>query len=92
LYWQDAELEGWYPVSMPIEGQSLNITVLSYGDNLEFGLIGCRRNVVHLQRLLGHLEDSLAALEASSCPTAQEVALDACRPDLKRRSKECPTA
>lgn len=65
LYWQDAELEGWYPVSMPIEGQSLNITVLSYGDNLEFGLIGCRRNVAHLQRLLGHLEDSLAALEAS---------------------------
>jgi WS/DGAT/MGAT family acyltransferase len=66
LYWQDAELEGWYPVSMPIEGQSLNITMLSYGDNLEFGLIGCRRNVAHLQRLLGHLEDSLAALEASS--------------------------
>lgn len=64
LFWQDAELEGWYPVSMPIEGQSLNITVLSYGDNLEFGLIGCRRNVAHLQRLLGHLEDSLAALEA----------------------------
>ncbi|MEE2031206.1 WS/DGAT/MGAT family O-acyltransferase [Rhodococcus chondri] len=66
LYWQDAELEGWYPVSMPIEGQSLNITLLSYGDNLEFGLIGCRRNAPHLQRLLGHLEDSLAALEASS--------------------------
>lgn len=66
LYWQDAELEGWYPVSMPIEGQSLNITMLSYGDNLEFGLIGCRRNVAHLQWLLGHLEDSLAVLEASS--------------------------
>jgi WS/DGAT/MGAT family acyltransferase len=65
LFWQDAELEGWYPVSMPIEGQSLNITVLSYGDNLEFGLIGCRRNVAHLQRLLGHLEASLAALEAA---------------------------
>ncbi|MDQ2635799.1 MAG: WSD1 family O-acyltransferase [Actinomycetota bacterium] len=45
--------------------QSLNITVVSYGDHLEFGLIGCRRNVAHLQRLLGHLEDSLAALEAS---------------------------
>ena len=64
LFWQEAELEGWYPVSMPIEGQSLNITVLSYGDHLEFGLIGCRRNVARLQRLLGHLEDSLAALEA----------------------------
>lgn len=64
LYWRDAELQGWYPVSMPIEGQSLNITVLSYGDNLEFGLIGCRRNVAHLQRLLSHLEETLAELEA----------------------------
>ncbi|MBY0287574.1 MAG: wax ester/triacylglycerol synthase family O-acyltransferase [Mycobacteriaceae bacterium] len=69
LYWQGAELEGWYPVSMPIEGQSLNITVLSYGNKLEFGLIGCRRNVAHLQRLLGHLEDSLAALEAGGPAT-----------------------
>ncbi|MEZ5153710.1 WS/DGAT/MGAT family O-acyltransferase [Rhodococcus zopfii] len=65
LYWRDAGLQGWYPVSMPIEGQSLNITVLSYGDSLEFGLIGCRRNVAHLQRLLGNLEENLAALEAA---------------------------
>jgi hypothetical protein len=31
--------------------------------NLDFGLVGCRRSVPHLQRLLGHLEDSLAELE-----------------------------
>ena len=63
LYWGDAEMEGWYPVSMPIEGQSLNITVISYADTIGFGLIGCRRNVAHLQRLLGHLEDALCELE-----------------------------
>ena len=32
-------------------------------DNLDFGLVGCRRSVPHLQRLLGHLEDSLKDLE-----------------------------
>ena len=32
-------------------------------DNLDFGLVGCRRSVPHLQRLLMHLEDSLADLE-----------------------------
>ena len=32
-------------------------------DNLDFGLVGCRRSVPHLQRLLIHLEDSLADLE-----------------------------
>jgi diacylglycerol O-acyltransferase / wax synthase len=32
---------------------------------MEFGLIGCRRHVPHLQRLLNHLETSLAALETA---------------------------
>lgn len=62
LFWGDAAMEGWYPVSMPVEGQALNITVLSYADNIEFGLIGCRRNVAHLQRLLDHLDAALEAL------------------------------
>jgi hypothetical protein len=31
--------------------------------NLDFGLVGCRRSVPHLQRLLGHLETSLKDLE-----------------------------
>ena len=36
---------------------------LDNADNLGFGLVGCRRSIPHLQRLLGHLEDSLADLE-----------------------------
>ena len=63
LYWNGARLVGWYPVSVPTEGLALNMTVLSYGDNMEFGLTGCRRSVPHLQHLLDYLEDSLAELE-----------------------------
>ena len=63
LWWNGARLEGVYPLSIPIDGQALNVTVNSYVDNLEFGLIGCRRSVPHLQRLLVHLEDSLVGLE-----------------------------
>ena len=65
LYWNGAHMTGAYPLSIPYEGQALNITVTSYGDNLQFGLTGCRRSVPHLQRLLTHLEDSLAELEKS---------------------------
>lgn len=65
LYWEGARLRGLYPVSVPVEGQALNITVTSYADNIEFGLTGCRRSVPHLQRLLLHLEDSLAELEVA---------------------------
>ena len=63
LYWNGAKLEGTYPLSIPVEGQALNITVLSYAGNLHFGLTGCRTNLPHLQRLLGHLEESLTELE-----------------------------
>jgi diacylglycerol O-acyltransferase len=70
LYWNGARLQGVYPLSIPTEGQALNITVTSYDGNLEFGLTGCRRTVPHLQRLLRHLDDSLAALERATSPRA----------------------
>jgi diacylglycerol O-acyltransferase / wax synthase len=63
LYWNGARLEGVYPVSIPFDGQALNITVTSYAGSLEFGLVGCRRQVPHLQRLLDHLETTLVELE-----------------------------
>ena len=63
LYWRGARLDGNYPMSIALDGQALNITLSNNADNLDFGLVGCRRSVPHLQRLLGHLEDSLTDLE-----------------------------
>ncbi len=63
LYWNGARLEGNYPLSVAMNGQALNITLASSGENLDFGLVGCRRSVPHLQRLLGHLEAALKELE-----------------------------
>jgi len=63
LYLNGARLDGMYPLSIPFDGQALNITCTSYGTELAFGLVGCRRSVPHLQRLLSYLEDSLADLE-----------------------------
>ncbi len=63
LYWRGARLDGNYPLSIALDGQALNITLSNNADNLDFGLVGCRRSIPHLQRLLGHLEDSLVALE-----------------------------
>jgi WS/DGAT/MGAT family acyltransferase len=66
LYWNGARLQGMYPLSIPYDGQALNITITSYAGNLQFGLTGCRRNVPHLQRLLTHIEDSLTELEVAA--------------------------
>ncbi|GAB2465326.1 WS/DGAT/MGAT family O-acyltransferase [Jatrophihabitans fulvus] len=63
LYWNGAQMDGLYPLSIPLDGQALNITCTSYSDRLAFGLTGCRRSVPHLQHLLTHLDEELAALE-----------------------------
>jgi diacylglycerol O-acyltransferase len=62
-YFNGMRLEGTYPLSIPIDGMALNITCNSYADQMAFGLTGCRRTVPHLQRLLTHLDNELAALE-----------------------------
>jgi diacylglycerol O-acyltransferase / wax synthase len=63
LYFRGARLDGNYPLSIALDGQALNITMTNNGDNMDFGLVGCRRSVPHLQRLLGHLEAALKDLE-----------------------------
>ncbi|WP_290537094.1 wax ester/triacylglycerol synthase family O-acyltransferase [Alcanivorax sp.] len=62
-YWNGAEIEGIYPVSIVMDGVALNITLTSYDKNLEFGLIGCQRTMPHLQRLLQYLENGLQEIE-----------------------------
>jgi diacylglycerol O-acyltransferase len=65
MYWNGARLDGLYPLSIPLDGQALNITVTSYSDEIAFGLTCCRRSVPHLQRMLAYLEDELTALETA---------------------------
>jgi diacylglycerol O-acyltransferase len=62
-YFNGAEMLGTYPLSVPIDGNALNITCNSYADQMAFGLTGCRRTVPHLQRILGYLDDEISALE-----------------------------
>ncbi|MGQ0483057.1 MAG: WS/DGAT/MGAT family O-acyltransferase [Pseudonocardia sp.] len=63
LYYSGCEVDAFYPVSVVLEGQALNITLVSYRDEIAIGLTGCRRRLPHLQRLLIHLETALIDLE-----------------------------
>ncbi len=65
LYWNGASMEGLYPVSIVLDRLALNMTMTSYRDHLEVGLIGCRRTLPSLQRLLDYLEDGLKELEVA---------------------------
>ena len=52
LYSTGARLVHYYPVSTITDGQGLNITVQSYLDTLDWGLVSCRELVPDLDHLL----------------------------------------
>lgn len=71
LYFNGAEVDGVYPVSLLLDGQALNITLNSYAGKLEFGLLACRRTMPSMQHLLQYLEDGLVELELAAAKEIQ---------------------
>ena len=63
LYWNGAKLQALYPASIVFNGQALNITLASYLDKVEFGIIACSKVLPHVQDMLAHIESELMALE-----------------------------
>lgn len=63
MYWDGARLDGIYPASIVTEGIALNITLVTYDQNVDFGITACRRSMPHVQRLIDYMEQSLCELE-----------------------------
>ena len=66
LYFNGSRLEATYPVSIPMHGMALNVTLQSYADTMNFGFIGCRDTLPHLQRLAVYTGEALDDLEKAS--------------------------
>jgi diacylglycerol O-acyltransferase / wax synthase len=62
LYAAGARLLHFYPVSTIVDGQGLNMTVQSYLDSLDFGLVSCRELVPDLDRLADYIIDEVEVL------------------------------
>jgi diacylglycerol O-acyltransferase / wax synthase len=74
LYWNGASLDGIYPASIVFDGFAMNITLVSYNNSLDFGIIADRRSVPHVQRVIDYLEDALVELEEVAGLRAQSTA------------------
>ena len=66
LYLGGAAMEHFYPVSLVAEGQGLNMTVQSYLDNLDFGLVADRDLVPDLRELCDGLTAAMDELLTAS--------------------------
>ena len=62
LYAAGAKLLHYYPVSTIVDGQGLNVTVQSYLDTLDFGLVACRELVPDLWSMVDAMIDDIGAL------------------------------
>lgn len=91
LYWNGARLDTLYPLSVPVDGQALNITCSSIGGQIAFGLTGCRRAVPDLCALPERLNCEVNQLEQAVGspsmldPSGREIHTD-------QRSVRPPTA
>ena len=64
LYLRGARQLASYPISAFLPGSNLNITVLSHGDKLDFGLVADKRALPDLQFVARAMERCFALLEA----------------------------
>ncbi len=83
MYWNGARLDGMYPVSIPFDGFAMNITLVSQGRNLDFGIVACRRSVPHLQHIIEFMDEALVELEEAADIRVESKA----KPKSKVKSK-----
>jgi hypothetical protein len=62
LYMAGAQLESHYPASVIMDGVGLNITVLSYLDRLDIGIVGDRELAPNFDLLVEAMADELKEL------------------------------
>jgi diacylglycerol O-acyltransferase len=84
MYCVGAPATHYFPVSIPYHGCALNITVQSYLDQLDFGLIACSETVPDAQRIADFIVEDFAAMRKAdanlSRPEAIETIAVAARP------------
>ena len=67
LYCAGAQLQAHYPVSVVTDGVGLNITVMSYRDHLDFGIVTDRGQIEDAWPLLASAARALEELESVIC-------------------------
>ena len=77
LYCAGAQLQANYPVSAVLDGVGLNITVLSYRDHIDFGIVGDREQVDDTWSLVEDAQRALQELDELVCGGAARASDEA---------------
>lgn len=64
LFCAGAKLESMFPVSVVVDGVGLNMTVMSYRDHLDFGIVTDQGQIADAWPFIAHLRTALEELES----------------------------
>jgi WS/DGAT/MGAT family acyltransferase len=90
MYWNGARLDGSYPLSIVMDGVAMNITLVTNDQNVDFGIIACRRSMPQVQRVIDYMEVALADLEDAAglaTPKAKSKPTSRAKPKPKQKAK-----
>ncbi len=80
-----------YPTSIVVHGIALNITVQTYNESLEMGIIACAQALPEVDELAAHIESAfleLKALPAAAAEVAAPVVVPKASP--RKATKKAP--
>ena len=73
LYMAGAKMLTNYPTSIVVHGVALNITVQTYNESLEFGLMSCGEAMPDVAELALHVQEAFEEFQAMLASTAQSA-------------------
>ncbi len=76
MYCVGAPATHYFPVSIPYHGCALNITVQSYVDQLDFGLVACSETVPDAQRIADYIVEDFASMRKSDADLRRPEAVE----------------
>jgi WS/DGAT/MGAT family acyltransferase len=89
LYMAGAKMLTNYPTSIVVHGMALNITLQSYDQSLEFGIIACGKAEPHVQDLAMHVKEAFDEMKTRPA-TAEAPALPAPPAAKKADTQKAP--
>src|SRR5208337_4029306 len=76
MYCVGAPATHYFPVSIPYHGCALNMTVHSYLDQLDFGLVACSETVPDAQRIADYIAEDFAAMRKADAELNRPEAIE----------------
>jgi diacylglycerol O-acyltransferase len=90
LYMAGAKMLTNYPTSIVVHGVALNITVQTYNESLEFGLISCGEAMPDVAELALHVQEAFEEFQALP-PSAAQAAVEPSKPVAGKGARKTAT-